>query len=88
VHDLLAARLAAPGTAVFRVKVIPKSAKTEIAGELADGALKVKIAAVPERGKANDELCAFLAREIGVRRADVEVISGRASPMKTVRVRR
>ncbi len=37
-----------------RVKVIPRSAKTEIAGEMADGTLKVKIAAPPEKGKANE----------------------------------
>ena len=87
-HELLAARLAAKGDTVLRVKVIPKSAKTEITGELADGTLKVKVAAAPERGKANDALCVYLAREIGVRQSNVEVVSGRTSSMKSVRVRR
>lgn len=41
------------------VKVIPKSARNEIAGMLADGTLKVKIAAPPEKGQANEMLRAF-----------------------------
>jgi uncharacterized protein YggU (UPF0235/DUF167 family) len=49
--------------------------------------LKVKVAAVPERGKANAELCAFLAKECGVARTAVEVISGQTGPMKVVRVK-
>lgn len=84
-NDLLRKRIEAGST--FRVKVIPKSPKTEIVGELGDGTLKIKIAAVPERGRANDELCAFLAKELGVPRAGVEVISGQTSPLKLVRVR-
>lgn len=83
-NPLLASRISAGS---FRVKVIPKSQRTEIAGELADGTLKIKVAAVPERGKANAALCAFLAREIGVPQANVEVVSGQTSAMKTVRIR-
>src|SRR5579885_537781 len=86
VNELLARRLGDASVAVIRVKAIPKSAKTEIVGEMADGALKIKLAAVPERGRANAELCAYLAREIGVPRANVEVISGLTSPIKAVRI--
>jgi hypothetical protein len=86
VNSLLARRLEAGG--VLRVKVIAKSPKTGIAGELADGTLKIKVAAPPDKGKANAELCAFLAREIGVAAGAVEVVSGRTSPLKLVRVTR
>lgn len=41
----------------LRVKVIPRNAKSEIVGEMADGTLKVKIAAPPEHGRANEALC-------------------------------
>ena len=54
---------------------------------MADGVLKVKVAAVPEKGKANDELCAVLARHFNVAPRDVEVISGQTSTRKRVRVR-
>ena len=69
-----------------RVKVIPRSPKTEFAGEMADGTLKVRAAAPPEKGKANEELCAFLARHYGVPRDAVEVSSGHGSALKLVRI--
>lgn len=69
------------------VKVVPRSSRSEVAGTLADGALKVKVAAVPEKGKANEELRAVLAKHFGVAERDVEVVSGAASTRKRVRVR-
>ena len=70
----------------LRIKVIPRSSKSEIAGQMADGTLKVKIAAPPEKGKANEALCAFLARHYGVPRAAVTIVSGHAAALKLVRV--
>ena len=70
----------------FKIKVIPRSRKTEFAGVMDDGALKVKLAAVPEDGKANKELCAFLATHHGVPQSQVSVISGATSQRKIVRV--
>jgi uncharacterized protein YggU (UPF0235/DUF167 family) len=68
------------------VKVIPRSPRTEFAGELADGTLKIRLAAIPEKGKANDALCAFLAAHYGVARERVVVISGQTSARKLVRI--
>lgn len=70
----------------IRVKVIPRSAKTEIAGEMADGTLKVKVAAPPEKGKANEALCVFLAQHYDVPRASVTVVSGHTAALKLVRI--
>jgi hypothetical protein len=70
----------------LRVKVIPRSAKSEIVGKMADGTLKVKIAAPPEHGKANEALCDFLAAHFGVRRGGVTIVSGHSSALKVVRV--
>jgi uncharacterized protein len=70
----------------LRVKVIPRSPKSEIAGTMTDGTLKIKITAPPEKGKANDALCAFLARHYGVPRAAVTIVSGHAAALKLVRV--
>ena len=69
-----------------RVKVIPRSPKNEIAGEMADGTLKVKIAAPPEKGKANDVLCAFLAEYYDVPRSAITIVSGHSAALKLVRV--
>ncbi len=70
----------------LRVKVIPRSAKSEIVGEMADGTLKIKIAAPPEHGKANEALCNFLAAHFGVRRGGVTIVSGHSAALKLVRV--
>ena len=66
------------------VKVVPGASRTRILGEL-DGRLKVAVAAPPEKGKANDALTALLAKRLGIRRRAVVVVSGHASPVKTVR---
>lgn len=70
----------------LRVKVIARSPVSQIVGELSDGTLKVRIAAVPERGKANEELCRVLAAHYGVSREAVSVISGHTSALKLVRI--
>lgn len=72
---------------VVRIKVIPKSPKNEIVGAMADGTLKVRIAAVAEKGKANAELIGFLAKHYGVARGDVEIMTGETSQLKQVRIR-
>jgi uncharacterized protein len=68
------------------VKVIPRSSRTELAGQLADGTWKVKVAAAPEKGKANKALCAFLAGHFGVPQSRVSIVSGTTSHLKRVRI--
>jgi hypothetical protein len=70
----------------LRVKVIPKSSKTELAGVLADGTWKVKVAAVPEKGKANRALCEFIAEKLGVAKSKVRIVAGETSQLKRIRV--
>jgi uncharacterized protein (TIGR00251 family) len=70
----------------LRVKVVPRSAKSEVVGELADGTLKVKVAAAPEKGRANAELVAVLAAHFGVARSAVTIVSGHGSAVKLVRI--
>jgi hypothetical protein len=48
--------------------------------------LKVRIAAPPEKGKANQELCRVLAAHYGVDPGAVRVVSGHTSALKLVRV--
>jgi uncharacterized protein len=78
--------LVAQGDAVLiPVKVVPGASRTRLMGEL-DGRLKVAVAAPPEKGKANAELTAHLAKLLGVRKREVTVISGTTSPAKVVSV--
>ena len=71
---------------MIRVKVIPRSAKSEIAGELADGTLKVRLAAVPEKGRANEALIVLLADHFGVPASAVTIASGHGAQRKLVRI--
>ena len=66
--------------------MIPKSSKTELAGILPDGTWKVKIAAAPEKGKANRELIEFLAEHFGVAKSRVRIMSGETSQLKRIHV--
>ena len=71
---------------VFTVKIVPGgSSPTRICGLLGE-MLKIKIAAPPEKGKANQCLIEFLAKQLSVKKNAVSIISGRTSPVKHVRV--
>ncbi len=74
------------GVATFAVRVSPGAAKTRILGEH-DGALKISVAAAPEKGKANKAVVDYVARLFAVRKADVEVISGLSSKDKRVAIK-
>jgi uncharacterized protein (TIGR00251 family) len=69
-----------------RVKVVPRSSKSEVVGTMADGTLKVRVAAAPEKGKANAEACAVLAAHYGVAAGAVRIVSGHTAAVKLVRV--
>ena len=69
----------------FDVRVIPRSSKSEVVGELG-GALKVKLKAPPVDGAANDELIKLLSKEFGVSRSGLEIVSGFTSKSKRIRV--
>jgi uncharacterized protein len=79
--------LAAKGVVRLKVKVTPKAGRCEIQGFLADGTLKARVRAAPERGKANEELCELLAGELGIKPAQVTVVTGVSSSLKSVLVR-
>jgi uncharacterized protein (TIGR00251 family) len=73
------------GAIVLALHVQPGAKRTGVAGTHG-GALKVRLAAPPVDGKANDELVRFLAEAFGVPRRNVTIIRGEASRDKTVRV--
>ena len=73
------------GGVVFIAKVVPGSSKTTICG-LLNGMLKIKIAAAPQKGKANKHLIEFLAKLLGVKKNCIRIISGKTSTVKSVQV--
>ena len=73
------------GATWLAVKVVPGASRDRIVGWLA-GAVKVQVACPPERGRANERLCALLARALGVPGRDVQVVRGATAPRKLVAI--
>lgn len=71
---------------LIAVKAVPGASRDAIAGPLGER-LKVRVAAPPEEGKANDAICALLAARLGLAPRQVEVVAGRTRAEKTVRAR-
>jgi uncharacterized protein len=63
----------------------PGRRRSEIAG-VAGGELRVRVAAPPSDGRANRELCRFLAETLDVPRRDVTIVAGEGARHKTVQV--
>lgn len=67
------------------IRVVPGSRRTEVAGVLGEQ-LRIKVAAPPNDGKANDELLSFLASTLGIRARDLRIARGRHGRSKVVQV--
>lgn len=71
------------------IKATPNSAKNKITGKFVDEKnqqwLKVNLAAVPEDGKANEELIKFLSKLLKISKSKITIIRGETSRMKVVR---
>ena len=65
--------------------VVPGAARSELVGRHGGG-WRVRVAAPPERGRANRALEVLLAETIGIPRGDVAVVAGRSSRRKVVEV--
>ena len=72
---------------ILNVRVEPRSSRPGISGPYGDG-IKVKLKSPPVDGKANSELIAILAKEYGIPKRDVEIVSGMNSKKKVVRLKR
>ncbi|HEX8737815.1 MAG TPA: DUF167 domain-containing protein [Pyrinomonadaceae bacterium] len=70
---------------VFTVRVVPRASKSEIVGSL-DGALKIRLAAPPVDGAANEELIKLLSKTFGVSKSAIEILSGQTARTKQVKI--
>jgi len=69
----------------YNIKIIPKSSKTEII-EQKDNFLKIKLKAIPEKGKANTELIKFLAKHFKTAKSNINIIKGKTGRNKIVEI--
>ena len=67
------------------MRVQPRASKSGVAGEL-DGVLKVRLAAPPVEGQANEELIRLLAKLFDAPRQRIAIVSGQTSKNKVVSV--
>ena len=71
--------------AVLTVKVAPGARKDEITGWMGD-ALKLRVSAPPEKGRANRAVMALLARTLSASRDRIVIVAGAGSRRKLIRV--
>jgi uncharacterized protein (TIGR00251 family) len=69
----------------LRLRVSPGASRSQIVGRHGD-AWKVRVAAPPESGRANDALLDLLATTFEVPRSRLELVAGRMSRDKTIAV--
>lgn len=67
------------------VKVLPNAARNEILG-LKNGVWRIKIAAQPDKGKANKELIAYLSETLAVRKDKLSILRGQTCHDKLISV--
>jgi len=67
---------------LLKVTVIPNASKNEIISNKND-VLKVKLKAVPQKGKANEELLKFLKKKLGIK---ARIVKGLTSREKTLEI--
>ena len=72
-------------SAALRVRVTPRAARNEMAGER-DGVLLVRVTAPPEGGRANTAVCRLIAKELDIGSTRVSVVRGARSREKLVEI--
>jgi uncharacterized protein (TIGR00251 family) len=75
-----------PNGCVLPIRAQPGARKNAVVGEQA-GSLKVAVTAPPEDGRANKALLVVLREALGVKRSQIELLSGQTGREKKVLLR-
>jgi uncharacterized protein (TIGR00251 family) len=73
------------GRVYLNIYVQPGAKKTAVDG-VHHGHLKIRLAAPPTEGKANEALCCFLKEILKISRKDIAIVKGEKSRIKTVAI--
>ncbi|HTP00105.1 MAG TPA: DUF167 domain-containing protein [Anaerolineales bacterium] len=68
------------------VRITPRASRNEIAEVLPDGTIKIRIAAPPVDGEANEQLLVFLAEVLNVPKSRLEIVAGETGRDKLISV--
>jgi uncharacterized protein (TIGR00251 family) len=72
--------------AAIAVRVTTRAPHTELVGIQPDGTIKVRLAAVAQKGKANQVLLEFLAEVLGISPGKIELVAGQTGRNKLVTI--
>lgn len=75
-----------PEGTILPVRAHAGARRSEISGEQA-GMLKVSVTQAPEKGKANKAIVVLLAKELDLKKSQIELLAGETSPQKRFLIR-
>lgn len=70
----------------LKIKVTTRQPKTEFYWIMEDNTIKLRVKAIPEKWKANEEIIRFISIELFVKKENIEIISWAADSVKLVRI--
>ncbi|MBW1915614.1 MAG: DUF167 domain-containing protein [Deltaproteobacteria bacterium] len=70
---------------IIKIKLLPRSSINQVTGKQ-DGVYRIKVTAPPVDGKANNALINLLAKRLRRPKRDIEIVSGKGSRLKSVRI--
>ena len=71
----------------IKIRVVPRSSKNEVLGEMADGTLKVKLTAPPVDNKANEALIKLLSEHLRIKKNKIKIARGMTGRNKMIEIR-
>ena len=69
--------------AVMSVQVLPHSSRSEIVG-IKEDVVKIKLTSPPLDGRANDGCIALVSKAFGIRKGNIEIVTGLKGRKKTI----
>ena len=73
------------GGVTVEIKVSPGSRRNELRG-IQEGAIRVAVTQIAEKGKANQAVLETLAKALGLRRSQISLVSGHTASRKRIRL--
>ncbi len=75
---------------ILSIKLTPNAKKTSIIGVSCDDKyghfIKISVTTIPEKGKANKDLIAFLSKTLKIAKSNFEIISGMTDRYKKIMI--
>ncbi len=70
---------------IINIKVVPNASKNSIEG-WENERLRIRVRGVPEKGIVNENLITFLAKELGIAKSKIKILSGHTSRLKRIEI--